>query len=116
MDAQVQSTQLLSAGAYPTWDFAYVNGKVPILSGNLEASQQAAVGAFTQLGLVPQLTSVGQDWIGLATGNVTLSQIDISINDTLTTNGKAAFAPSYSLKNDSISVSIKKPVVPVGIN
>ena len=116
MDAQVGSVQTTTVGAYPTWDFVMVNGNVPIVSGNLEASQQAAVGAFTQLGLIPQMPNVGQDWIGLITGTATLSQIDVSINDTLATNGKSSFAPSYSFKNDAISVSIKKPVVPVGIN
>jgi hypothetical protein len=110
MDAMVTNTTS-SPGAYPVWDFVVASGKVPIITGTVEASQQAAVTAYTQLGLIPQLGSVGVDWLGLLTGNTTLNNVDISINDGLIANGKGAFSPSYSFKNGGISVNIKKAQV-----
>jgi len=104
MDALLTNTQFVN-GAYPYWDFQIVGGIVPIISGSEEASQCAAVLAYTQFGLIPQLPSVGVNWTGMLTSVETLDSIDTQISTTIN-QAQVPYKQTYQLNGRQLVVNI----------
>ena len=107
MDAQMDSSTK-SPTSYQEWDYAVVNGIVPILEGEQEKAQSATMAAFLQLGTIPQLPEEGVDWTGFFTGDVPFNEIDNSIKNNLATLGLVDYYPTYDTINDSLVAQVGK--------
>jgi hypothetical protein len=108
VDAQMNGEQM-QAGL-PVWDF-FVDTTlmiVPMLTGALEAQQQAEVAAVLILGSIPQLPDVGVDWPGFLGGTVTFPSVDSAIRSMMTKAGHSDYAPDYTLVNGLLGVTAKK--------
>lgn len=104
MDALLTNTQLVTS-QYPFWDFQVVGGSVPIISGTEERSQQAAVLAYTQKGLFPQLPNAGINWTALLLNSESLSNIDTQINQALN-QAQLPYKPQYKQNKNVLNVNI----------
>ena len=114
MDAQMAGETVVAG--LPVWDFYVdtVNMIVPMLTGALEAQQQAEVAATLILGSIPQLPQVGVDWPGFMGGQVTFPAIDSQIRDMMTKAGRSDYSPVYDLVNGLLSVKATKNPAAVG--
>lgn len=106
MDMQLQSS-VTSANQYQTWDYAVVNGIVPILhdSGSktsLEDNQAATVAAFIQKGTVPQLPTFGVEWVEFFTHQISFGVVDGDIKTNLNAIGLNKYYPTYDIVNENL--------------
>ena len=106
-DATVTSTTQ-SAGQYPVWDLSVVNGVCPIIDGDFADLQAAQIAAFTQLGSVPSLPSVGVDWTGFMGQSLDFGTLDQTVRQAIEDAGLTEFSPSYSLDGDQLITTISK--------
>ena len=112
MDGLLQNsvTPLPIAGVpqLPQWDFQVDQyGNVPMIYGDRQNQQQAAVSAFIVLNGIPQLPGLGVDWLGALTGNTTFGQIDSQINQSISNCG-LNYVQKYSILNGKLQVTINK--------
>lgn len=80
---------------------------VPILSGDRQDQQQAAVAAFTNLGSMPANPEQGVDWTGAMTGDTTFGEVDSQINTAIGNCG-LNYYPKYTILNGNLKVTINK--------
>jgi hypothetical protein len=106
-DAQM-NTEVISADAYPTWDFVVQNGSVPIITGTTEEEQRACISAFLQKGTIPNLESVGVDWTGFFMKELDFGGLDESIRRALANADLTEYAPVYDLVDDTLYTLIRK--------
>ena len=97
-----------SASVYQTWDYYVQDGIVPIITGDQENQQAAAMAAFIQIGTIPQLPEEGVDWTGYFTGDVPFNEIDNSIKNNLSKLGLVDYYPTYETVNDSLVAKVGK--------
>lgn len=112
MDAQLSG----ETGTPPTWDFALTLGangadSVPIITGALEAQQQAEVACYLILGSVKQIPAAGVDHLGFLGGEVNFGQLDAQIRQFLLNVGRNDFYPDYDIINHGLSVVPRKVTV-----
>jgi hypothetical protein len=108
MDAMMLSTTDLSVMAYPTWDFAYSEGRVPYLEEDLEKQQKAEISCFMQKGLVPQIPTVGCDWLSFFLKRISFADLDAQIHQMLIGAELTEYSPSYSASDDLLIVTMNR--------
>ena len=106
MDIQMSSSTPQTTTAFPTWDVNVVNGVVPLISGELERIQTAAMAAFIQVGSVPQLPEVGVPWAEFQTGGATFGDIDAAIRKAAQASNVSDFTPNYDFENGRLTVTM----------
>lgn len=106
MDLQMSSSTEQTGTSFPTWDFNVVAGVVPLISGDLERVQTAAMAAFIQVGSVPQLPEVGVPWAEFLTGGATFGDIDAAIRKAALASNVSEFQPVYDFENGRLTVTM----------
>jgi hypothetical protein len=106
-DAKVRNTSA-ETGEFPTWDFYVVGGICPLITGDEEAEQRAAVCAFTQYGAIPQLPEVGVDWTGFFTKKLSFADLDAAVRTALQDSELDDFYPSYETDSGKVICVIKE--------
>lgn len=110
MDAQMTSEVVVDG--LPTWDFQVdtAQGIVPMVSGESEAAQGAAIAAFLQKDSTPQLDGGGQgvDWAGFFTQRLTFGELDANIRTAIQNSGYTDYGPSYDMTGDALTTVITK--------
>ncbi len=104
MDIQMSSSTEETETTFPTWDFTVVDGVVPLISGDQERVQTAAMAAFIQVGSVPQLPGVGVPWTEFLTGGATFGDIDAAIRKAALASNVSDFTPQYDFENGRLTV------------
>jgi hypothetical protein len=116
MDAQLVGTGIgtPATGGFPVMDL-YVppapTGQhiVPIISGSVEAAQQAQVLCIMVLGSIPQLPAAGVDWTNFLVGTNGIGQLDAQIRANLKAGGHSNYYPAYNIQpgpnGDTLSVT-----------
>jgi hypothetical protein len=106
MDLQMSSSTPGNSTSFPTWDFNITDGIVPLISGDVERVQTAAIAAFIQVGSVPQLPEVGVPWAESLTGGATFGDIDAAIRKAALNSGVSDFSPDYDFENGRLTVTM----------
>jgi hypothetical protein len=108
MDALMQSSTELTALSYPTWDFAYSEGCVLYIEGDAEHQQRAEIACFMQKGAVPQIPSVGADWLSFFLKKITFADLDAQIRQMLINTDELEYSPSYSASDDLLIATVQR--------
>lgn len=114
MDARVAGETSLPT-VFPTWDLAVEetppgSGQfiVPMLTGNDEAAQQAQVSTFLIVGLIPQLPTVGVDWLGFLSAQTAFGDLDAQIRKSIAAGGHNDFFPDYDVQEQTLVAIAKR--------
>lgn len=107
MDFTVGSSSPTTATAFPTWDLAVVSGIVPFITGDPADIQAASIGAFIQVGSVPQLPTIGVPWVEFLTGKATFGDLDAAIRQGAQNAGVPQFTPQYDILDGRLVVTMK---------
>jgi hypothetical protein len=94
--------------AYPTFDFVVKDGIVPIIEGQVEEEQAAALITYLQLNTIPQLPAQGSPWMQYLTGETDFSDLDNTIRNNLIAIGLVDFNPDYDIVNDRLTVKVRR--------
>jgi hypothetical protein len=109
MDMQMQG----ESGTPPTWDVFVVPGIganiVPMISGALEATQEASIACGLVIGEIPENPAAGCDHLGLLGGTLAFGTFDAQLKAFLAACGRTDFYPDYDLVHHGLVV-VPKPV------
>ncbi len=108
MDAKMASTTPGTFSTFPTWDFAIVNGACPLLTGDDESVQLAAMAAYIQVGTIPQLPDVGVPWTEFLTGTANGGDLDAAIRKNVAAAGQSEYNPDYEIFNNQLVVTMRR--------
>lgn len=108
MDAQMSSTKTGTSTTFPTWDLRIVNGACPLITGDTEGVQAASIGAYIQVGTIPQLPQTGVPWTEFLTGVANGADLDAAIRKSVASAGQSAFSPDYTISNDKLVVTMRR--------
>lgn len=106
MDMKVSRSTAQTASQFPNFDVAVENGIVPLVSGNDESVQAAALAAFIQVGTIPQLPGVGVPWAEFSTNIATFGDVDAAIRKAAAAANVSNFSPDYSIENEKLVVNM----------
>lgn len=106
MDLKMSSSTLQTPTSFPLWDFAVEDGIVPLINGNEERVQTAAIAAFLQVGSIPQLPTAGVPWAEFETNGATFGDIDAAIRKAAIACGVSDFQPQYEFENGNLTVTM----------
>lgn len=96
MDAYLAVTSTLTATTFPTWDLSLdANGNLVTIKDKEEAQQKALIAGWQQTGTIPELLTVGDDWVGYLTGSITLAELLAQVNTNLALAGVTDYTPSF---------------------
>ena len=108
MDMQMQG----ESGTPPTWDVYVTPGVganvVPMISGALEAAQEASIACALILGTVPQNPTAGCDHLGLLGGTVAFGTLDAQLKAFLAACGRSDWYPDYDIIHGGLVVVPKQ--------
>lgn len=107
MDAKMAST-VTEAGAYPTWDFVCSSGIVPYIEGDEESDQRAELACFLQKGLLPQLPTLGVDWVAFFLKELSFGDLDGEIRQMLSDSGDTSHVVTYSANDDKLVLTLNR--------
>lgn len=107
MDAKLGNTQKTD-NQFPTWDYVVVDGIVPMIFDAEEQQQQAVVASYLQLNTIPQLKTIGVDWVGFLTKKINFGELNSQIRNSLDNAGREDYQASYSLINNQMNLKITK--------
>jgi hypothetical protein len=84
------------------------DGIVPIIEGQVEEEQAAALITYLQLNTIPQLPAQGSPWMQYLTGETDFSDLDNTIRNNLIAIGLVDFNPDYDIVNDRLTVKVRR--------
>jgi hypothetical protein len=102
MDAFLAVTSALTSTTFPTWDLELdSSGCLVTVTGTAEKKQKALIAGWQQLGTIPELLTVGVDWVGYLTGSITLATLLAQVNANLKLAQVTDYTPTFDYNSEN---------------
>ena len=91
------------------WDFKVVKGILVTLDHNEAVEQRSFIATYLQRGTVPQIPTVGNQWVELMTSQISPQALNSQIRDSIIEmTGMLAYLPKYRDEDGKLVVEVTK--------
>lgn len=91
------------------WDFKVVKGTLITVDHNEATEQRSFIATYLQRGTVPQIPTVGNQWVELMTSQISPQALNSQIRDSIIEmTGMLAYLPKYRDEDGKLVVEVTK--------
>ena len=89
------------------WDFRVKDGKLCWIDYNAATQQRSIIATYLQLGTIPQLPDIGNQWVEFLTGTVAPNELNTQIrNSIIDLTGELSYLPKYTEVDGRLTVEV----------